>query len=201
MSPVQAEQSCGLVRLPSIGGVTAIFWKSADVFCRLIIGQEHHYITNGNIYIYKYYIYIINIYVKHGIPHIHISYIHMACPNWLDLQPGLGLLIVAPPSDADVVYWTENRQCGNDVFLRSQHSMMSDHCIDFIWFHMISWSEIISSTFSPVMCFLFLFFSSWKSTFGWTSTPRNFPIEADAGAAQRAKVTGLNRQLCPKVIH
>ena len=40
---------------------------------------------------------------------IHISYIHMACPNSLDLQPGLGLLIVAPPSDADVVYWTENQ--------------------------------------------------------------------------------------------
>ena len=30
---------------------------------------------------------------------------------------------------------------------------------------------------------------------------KNFPIEADVDAAQRAKVTGLNRQLCPKLIH
>ena len=104
-------------------------------FHRLIIGQEHHYITNGiYIYIYKYYICIINIYVKHGIPQsiYHISIWHVPT-HWICSQ-GLAFLSWHLPR---MRMWFTGRKTSSPMWKRclsevSTFHTLSDHCIDFI---------------------------------------------------------------------
>ena len=98
----------------------------------------------------------------------HISIWHVPT-HWICSQ-GLAFLSWHLPR---MRMWFTGRKTSSPMWKRclsevSTFHTLSDHCIDFIE----NWSEIISSTFSPVMLLFFGLFSPVISTFGWKSTPR-----------------------------